>query len=371
MAKPKTIRVMISSRCSDPIQFEGKTALLSDVRLRLKAELEQATFLDSPLLEVWINEDAPPAEGSSDSWSTCLKQVDECHILVVLYNGNAGWAASDDNVGICHAEMEQAVSKAPAKVRLVELEDKTKETANRHKRFQEYVARLSQFRGATAKTGEDAILRVKQAVREAVADLAQMGVREAQKGKYHFGEGLDWSRLDYATRKSAIEDVVCDALGSAEKERTLVRQVARTNLMIRVHAIPDAFSTAEARDMVGLPFLRDYELVENMKAQNGNICGPVHVIGVHKGVGESQARKFLGHPDIFIVNAPFGYYLADRAQHVQVLLIANCRAATSTRYAVQRCLDWINQSGEDVNIAERAKKRKRIVELIARQIESA
>lgn len=370
MAKPKTIRVMISSRCSDSIQFEGRLASLSDVRLAIKAELEQATFLDSPLLEVWINEDAPPAEGSSDSWATCLKQVDECHILVVLYNGNAGWAASDDNVGICHAELEQAMSKAPAKVRLIELADKTKESANRHKRFQQYVTRLNQFRGETARTGEDAIKRVKQAVREAVADLAQMGVREAQKGKYHLGEGLDWSRLEYAARKNAIEDVVCDTLGSAKKERTLVRQVARANILVRVHAIPDAFSTPEARDMVGIPFLKDHELVQTMKEQDGSVYGPVHIIAVHKGVSESQARKFLGHPDVFLVNAPFGYYLADRAQHVQVLLIANCRAATSTRYAVQRCLDWIDQSGEDANIAERARKRKKIVELIARQIET-
>jgi hypothetical protein len=212
---------------------------------------------------------------------------------------------------------------------------------------------------------------VKQAVREAVAELAFMGVREAQKGKYHFGEGLDWSRLDYATRKLAIEQVVSDTLGSPKKERTLIRQVARTNLMFRVYSLPDAFTTAEARDMVGLPFLKDYELVESMAAQDGNVYGPVHVIAVHKGVSESQARKFLGHPDVFLVNAPFGYYLADRAQHAQVLLIANCRTATSTRYAVQRCLDWINQSGEDVHIAERAKKRKRIVELIAKQIEVA
>jgi hypothetical protein len=369
MARPKTIRVMISSRCSDKIAFEDGKVQLSEVRLRAKEELEKATFLGSQLLEVWINEDAPPEEGSLDSWDECLKQVDECDILIVLYNGNAGWAATDANVGICHAELERAISKAPAKFRLIEIEEKTTDTASRHKRFQEYVARLSRFRGATAKNGEEVIDRTKQAIREAVADLARLGVREAKKGKYHFGEALDWSRLDFSKRKNAIEQVVCEGLGSTSKERTLVRKVARSNVFFRVHAVPDAFSTTEARDMVGLPYLKDHEFVDEMDAHDGNTTGPVHVIAVHKTVGETQARKLLGHPDIVLVNAPFGYYLADRAQHVQVLLVANCRDATSTRYAIQRCFDWMEQSGEDGNIAERAKKRKKIIELVAKQME--
>ncbi len=369
MARPKTIRVMISSRCSDKIAFKGGEVELSEVRRCVKDELEKATFLGSQLLEVWINEDAPPEEGSLDSWDACLKQVDESDTLIVLYNGNAGWAAADANVGICHAELERAISKAPAKVRLIEIEEKTKDTASRHKRFQVYVARLSRFRGATAKTGAEVIDRTKQAVREAVADLARLGVREAKKGKYHLGEALDWSRLDFASRKHAIEEVVCASLGAASKDRTLVRKIARTNVFLRVHAVPDAFSTTEARDMVGLPFLKDHQWLDAMNVADGNTYGPIHVIAVHKTVGESQARKLLGHPDIVLVNAPFGYYLADRAQHVQVLLVANCRDATSTRYAIQRCLEWIEQSGEDAIIAERAKKRKKIIELVARQIE--
>lgn len=369
MARPKTIRVMISSRCTDKIMLDGQEVDLSAVRLRIKAELEQATFLGSQLLEVWINEDAPPQEGSLDSWEACLKQVDECDILLVLFNGNAGWASSDANVGICHAELDRAISRAPAKVRLIEIEDKTKDAASRHKRFQEYVARLGRFRGATAKTGEQVIDRAKQAAREAVAELARMGVREAKRGKYHFGEALDWSRLDFKSRKTAIEDIVCESLGSTGKDRTLVRKVARTNVFFQVHAIPDAFSTPEARDLVGSPFLKDHELIEDMESHDGNAFGPVHIIAVHKSVGETQARKLLGHPDIVLVNAPFGYYLADRAQHVQVLLVANCRDATSTRYAMQRCFEWTEQSGEDDNIADRAKKRKKLIELIAKQIE--
>jgi hypothetical protein len=36
MPRPPTINVMISSRCNDPISFEGKEAKLTDVRRKLK-----------------------------------------------------------------------------------------------------------------------------------------------------------------------------------------------------------------------------------------------------------------------------------------------------------------------------------------------
>jgi hypothetical protein len=369
MARTKAIRVMISSRCTDKIEFGGKPVSLSEVRLEIKSKLEKERLLGAELLEVWINEDAPPEEGTTDSWDTCLKQVDEADIVIVLYNGNAGWAASDKNIGICHAELERAISKAPAKVRLIELEPKVKESSERNKRFQEYVQHLSLFRGAIAKTGEQVIQRVEEAIREAISDLAHLGLREAKKGKYHLGEALDWTRLDFAQRKEAIEQTVCDALGSDAQNRMVTRQVAGVRILFRAHAVPDAFSTTEAREMVGRPFLKDYALVETAELKPRDTYGPVHLIAVHKTVGETQARNLMGHPDIILVKAPFGYYLADRIQHVQVLLVAGCRDATSTRHAVQRCFDWIEQSGEWRSIVDRAKRRKKVIELIAQQIE--
>jgi hypothetical protein len=95
---------MISSRCNDPISFEGKTGTLTDVRLKLKEALERETLLGSQLYEVWINEDAPPAEGTADSWETCLRQVRRADLILVLYNGNAGWAKEGGEIGICLGE---------------------------------------------------------------------------------------------------------------------------------------------------------------------------------------------------------------------------------------------------------------------------
>lgn len=73
MATPSRIRVMISSRCNDAIELDGVGATLSDVRTKLKEEFEGIELLGSQIFDVWINEDAPPAEGDEDSWEHCLK----------------------------------------------------------------------------------------------------------------------------------------------------------------------------------------------------------------------------------------------------------------------------------------------------------
>jgi hypothetical protein len=62
----------------------------------------------------------------------------------------------------------------------------------------------------------------------------------------------------------------------------------------------------------------------------------VHVIACHKGVTENQAVGLLGFPDATIVTPAFGVYVADNVQKIQLILLANCRDESSTRYAVQR-----------------------------------
>lgn len=168
-----------------------------------------------------------------------------------------------------------------------------------------------------------------------------LGLREAKKGKYHLGAALDWTRLDFENRKQTMEKVIAEALGS--KKSGLVA-IDKVKVVFVVHAIPDSFSTAEAREMVGRPFLVDYRMVDAAPLKNAANHGPVHLIGVHKSMTESQARTFIGHPNVILVNAPFGFYLADRIDHSQTLVVTECRDETSTRHGVQRCMDWLNQS---------------------------
>jgi hypothetical protein len=361
VATSKKISVMLSSRCRDNISFGGKTSTLTDVRTELKNQLEKSKFLDHLILDVWINELTPAQEGSTDSWDACLEQIDDADIVIVLYNGNAGWSVSPTGIGICHAELERALAQAPAKVRLIALDPLTASPTDKDQRFRDYIDAQSLFR-SSASTGEDLIKVTKEVLAAAIVNQVGLGLREAKKGKYHLGAALDWTRLDFENRKASMEKVITETLGG----KANIIKLDKKNILFSVHAIPDAFSTSEAREMAGRPFLLDYKLVNDVPLSKAANHGPVHIIGVHKSMTESQARTFVGHPNIILVNAPFGFYLADRIDHSQTLIVTECRDETSTRHGVQRCMDWLMQSGEAEKIAVRAEKRKQILIEIAK-----
>jgi methyl coenzyme M reductase subunit C-like uncharacterized protein (methanogenesis marker protein 7) len=74
--------------------------------------------------------------------------------------------------------------------------------------------------------------------------------------------------------------------------------------------------------------------------------------------------KQLGFPDATIVVAPFGVYVADPVQKIQMIFLANCRDATTTRHALTRLVEWLDATGEEDNLVRRAKGRGRIVAAI-------
>ena len=138
-----------------------------------------------------------------DSWDVCLQAVKDCDILVALSNGNAGWAKDGGEIGICHAELLTGLSQATGKVRLIALRDiAVTETAEgeRNQRFQNYVKTQqlvlrwhSVDRGCTRRPGSR-----KRSMMLFLSILAQAGVRESGKGRFHSGQALpDWSRLDF------------------------------------------------------------------------------------------------------------------------------------------------------------------------------
>src|SRR5664280_3834900 len=80
---------------------------------------------------------------------------------------------------------------------------------------------------------------------------------------------------------------------------------------------------------------------------------------------EGQAVRQLGFPDATVVSTPFGVYVADKIQKIQLAFLSNCRDPTSTMYQVQRVFDWIEEVGEGPLILDRAASRARIVTAIA------
>ena len=366
------IKVMISSRCKDTFpDSNGDSITLTRIRRQIKELLEGAGVFNSPIFEVWINEDSPPQSGTQDSWDLCLKQVRSADILLVLYNGNAGWTGPNGKVGICHAELMEGMRHAPGKVYLIDLFEPDKPaTPSRlpDKDFQEYVGNLNLFRGSTPHNIEEVMEQVRQTIRDSLVEFVRRGVREASRGRYHTGQALDWSRLNFSERNKEITKVLREAIwqtAGQEKVEELYVELSNSKLLTIVSAIPAAFSIAAAREIAGLPFLEDHLHMEQLKR---GVVGPIHIVGCHKGVTERQALSFLGYPDSTVVVTPFGIYAADEVQNIQLILISNCRDETTTRHGVQRFFDWIEQTGEDQYLLKRAESRKQIVRAIAKEV---
>jgi hypothetical protein len=370
MARRK-IKLMISSRCNDSFPASGgsDSRTLSEIRAQLKRDIESEKLFGKEAFEVWINEDEPPEPGAQDSWDLCVQQAREADILLVLYNGNAGWSLSSGDIGICHAELMTAFSESSGKVSIVSLMDCDKTlrpSGPQNMRFQDYVERTNLFRGARVSTPDEAIGEAKKAVREAVLNLVHKGAREVKRSRYNSGPALDWSRMDFLARQTAMRQVLTDALSSRGKLEGVgvVLPVARRKVLFLPSAIPAAISVPAAREMVGQPFLRDHQHASTLTK---SVAGPVHVIACHKSATESQAISLLGFPDATIVASSFGVYVADNVQKIQLCLISNCRDESSTRHGLQKLFDWLSQTGEEELLATRAASRSKIISAIAKE----
>lgn len=370
MATSSKIKVMISSKCLEKFPNTSSGRVLSEIRKELEIEIEATTLFGKPLFEVWINETEDPQGGNWTNQEVCLNAVKDCDILISLYNGNAGWATTAGDVGICHAELSTGLDQAPGKVRLVSLGDITvpRDDAERQRnlRFKEYVDDHAIFRGREVTTEAELKERVKEAVFNAVYSLTLKGVGAASQGKFHNGEPLEWSTWTYQKRRVEICKVISNSIegrpGSRKDGENIYAKIDDTEILFLINAIPDSIGVPQAKEMVGQPFLHDYEYFDLLSDDQG---GPVHIIGCHKGATESQAKKLLGFPDATVVDAPFGVYVADNIQKVQFVFIRNCRDDTNTRHGVQLFFEWLKQNGEDERLAERAISRAKIAKLIA------
>lgn len=362
---------MLSSRCNDafPPAHTKASQTLSEIRKELKKDIEGFRIFGKKLFDVWINEDAAPAPGTVDSWEKCLGEVRDCDVLIVLSNGNAGWAKTAGDIGICHAEYMEGLSTARGKVWLIALGDikvTSDDQGRRNQRFQEYVATQTPFRGGEVKTIAELKGRVKDALVDALVTMTRRGVHDSGSSRFDMGKALDWSRLGFKERKAEMETVLKSAIGDRKGSKRLsegvVTQIAGEGVLVVCHAIPAALGISAARELVGQPFLRDHELVGSLGIGVG---GPLHIIACQKSATEAQAIGLLGFPDATIVSGPFGIYVADKVQKVQFVFLVNCRDEARTRHATQRFLEWLEQTGEDELLRARAAARSRIIKAIA------
>ena len=365
----RKIKIMISSQCNRQFPDGGRT--LTELRKDLRDRIEAQTLFGQKVFEVWINEDSPGRGTDINSWDVCLAEVRKADILIVLNAAHGGWAPSDGDVGICHAELMTAHNASPAKIRVIPLsgtQPMQDELAATNKRFKAYVDRINAF--APSVKSEVALFEaVEKAVADAVTSLVGLGVREAGKGGFSLGDALAWSRLSFEEQAERMRTTMAAALvesgGTAKGTRGVATKVAGGEVMIQLHASPASLSVAQAREYVGRPFLADHSVTPGY---GRGTHGPLHLIACQTGVTTSQARVLLGFPDATIVTPGFGIFVADEVQQIQFALLRDCRDETSTRSAVHRLRSWLSESGEDQLVLERAKRRRIIADTIAAQM---
>jgi hypothetical protein len=365
------IEVMISSRCDDFIKAEaGKKKKLTDLRRQAKEKIQAMKLFGHETFICWIHEDEPAAAADETIWEKCLRQAGRCQILIMLYNGSAGYGLSSRENGICHAEMMEAMNKDPGKIRLIDVtgasSGKVSGDVERNRRFEKYLSEQNLNRNFAASY-EQALDMICSAVHTAVVDLTKKASNGLRSSRYATGAPVEWSRMDFNRRKRAIEEILLASLGcrdAQENNAGCIHQIDGKSIFFRTHAIPAGMGVAAAREMVGRPFLRDHE---SLKYMEGDAIGPVHLIGCHKGVTENQAVSILGFPDATILTPKFGVYAVDEIQKIQLVFLANCRDESNTRNAVQQFKSWLVQIGEGRRMADRAAGRKAIITSIARQ----
>jgi hypothetical protein len=368
LAKSSKIRVMISSRCNDSFPLRSKEGIrLTDLRLELKKEIETATTLQTNLYEVWIHEEAG-VSADRDSWEECVRQARDCDIFLMLYNGNGGFKGKGElaTVGICDAEFQAAYSNAPSKVSVIDIFERDSPAApsgGHHRSFQERIERENVF-GARPANVQELKSAARRAVTSLTVELAQKGGASGRRGRGYLGPALDWKRLSYTARIDKMRNSVVSALGGrSSRDNTCTVELDGRIIIFRPAAIPDSLSVAAARELVGQPHLGDHAHEEALRKCHG---GPVHIIACQRASTEAQAQRMLGFPNATVVAAPFGIYVVDPLQAVQLVLVANCWDDHATRLGVQKFLDWLPQSGQLAILVRTAKKRKDLVTVLAK-----
>lgn len=364
----RKIKLMISSQCKRKFPIGGRT--LTEIRRDVRDHLEASKMFGQTLFEVWINEDAPGHGTDLNSWDACLEQVRKADILIVLNAEHGGWAPSDGDIGICHAELMTAHNSSPAKIRIIPIRGSQPvgdELRKTNERFNAYISQINPFAPSVA-TETELMEAVDRAVVDAVASLVELGVREARKGRYYTGDALEWSKLPFETRAYRMRETMMSALtesgGKKHVEREVEFTIAGTPLMLHLHASPASLSVSASREMVGRPFLTDHVAVPSYPV---GTVGPLHIVACQTGATEAQARIMLGFPDAMIVNAPFGIFAADKVQQIQFVLLKDCRDETTVRNAVGRFVDWLKETGEDQVVVARARRRRAIATAIANE----
>jgi hypothetical protein len=368
--KARKIKVMISSRCSDLIRIGKNEISFTDLRDFTLAELEKETFLGHDIFDVVISEKIiEPADDTS--WNKCLKEIKESDIVLVMFSGHEGYKAKGKTIGICYAEFIEALHNNPSKVFLLDFRkldllysDKTeikkdvKEKSDFALNVEKRDMWLQKIEIDNVATIEDlrkeTLKKSKGIIRTGITGFVLSGSATLRQANHQFGEGLQWTKLNYRFRQEVIKHYVQKAVNNFLAQSDF-KSISNSCI---IHALPDAMSIAEARELVGRPYLKDLEHLSSIKS------GPIHIIGVYKNVTESQLRDVIGHQDVAIIQENFGFYVWDLVNHIQLVYLTNCKDPEVTLLKTQEYFTWLRIHDETKQVIDRANRRFKILKVI-------
>lgn len=339
---------------------------MANLRNYLADKFESEKFLDELLVEVIKNEDNFKSSLAQNAFDNCLAIMRRCNVIVILYNGEAGWAPSGTPMnGICHEEFIVAMNDFSEMSYMMDLSGffKTKASGDeekRNERFVEDINRRFPHKETIAATTVDELQKkvLKQITKYLLTSIEKAFDTQKRQvaASSTFGPTLDWSKYTYDERQKAISQEMKKQAGKLNEVKEIIKAY---------HAIPDNMSVADARNRIGRPFISEYKHLKNQEHQSGVI----HFVGVYGNATSIQVKNLVGYPDIVAIKAPFGYYLWDQVHQTQIFFLVRCinPQAISTRFS--ELLHWLNGSNELSNIEARSKARYSILKAIEKSQE--
>ena len=359
------LKVFISSRNNDTINIGGTIGdSLTDVRLWLKEELEKIKVFDKDFLDIRINETFG-AGATRDSYNECLDEVRKSDLIIVLYNGVAGWAPPGIDLGICHSELSTALDISMRKTAIINIESffiiipTNSAEKRRNENFKRYIEQINRITNPLKVAGKQTNENFKDTLLKSIKTVINNHLADRIKisNNYYNLSGnnktsLDWKKLKYSDRNILITDKLNFLISNSPNFSNFIR---------KAFSIPDNMSVEDAKSYTGRPFLKDQELVPKGKALHS---GPIHFIGVYGSATEIQVKNLIGFPDISAIRDDFGLYVWEQNTHVQLVFLVDCKTPEAIESNFLLFNNWCNSTGEFENIKKRAKARFHILKAI-------
>jgi len=358
------LKVFISSKVN-PI-FEGlddKDYTIGKLRNFLKTQLESETFLGQKIFNVILNEEGFEQDFTQDAFNACLDKVAKADIIIILYNGDAGWAPEKkkNHNGICHEEYLIAVKDHPGMTFGINISGYFKkvkyhtEQSKRNASFKEDVDSFYRFKEyAESKTVlelESYILRLVKGYIQESSERAFQAKKDADKSNTVFGKTLDWSKLNYKQRVEELKLI---------SEQVFKEFDPFKEIIVEHNVIPDNMSVTDARNYIKRPFLYEQETIKVNKLKKGVI----HLISIYGSATETQVKNLVGHPDLTVIKTPFGFYLWEQSTHIQIFFLINLKNPNVIKTRMQQLNIWLTSSKELSKVQQRSLARYSILKAI-------